>query len=86
MTTFRENIDRKPDLSEYSGSIHFYSYTEFFSILKIEQIIEHRTIFIFQNLRWEFVKLLFRHSGYNLRGGSHNLLNLISPNDLRLSN
>lgn len=86
LTTFRENIDRKPDLSEWSGSMHFYSYTDFFSILKNEQIIDHRSIFIFQNLRWEFVKLLFRHSGYNLTGGSHNLRHLLSPNYLRFSN
>lgn len=84
LTSFLDNNKSRVD-SYNENNIYIYSYSDFFLILKQDCVLDTDAVYLFQGLRWEYLKLLFRSAGFNLSGGSHNLRHLLSPIDLKLS-
>lgn len=65
--------------------IYLYSYDDFFYLLRDAGTLDFNAIYMFQSVRWEYIKLLFLANGFNVSGGSHTLRHLLSPTDLLLS-
>ena len=82
-TSFVDNIDIAK--TESQNNVYIYSYSGFFHYLRESKLLDTNSIYLFQSLRWDYIKLLFLANGFNVSGGSHSLRHLLTPVELSLA-